>query len=942
MKRKLIILLLVCFITASFGTPSYSYADEAVSDDYEFEYTLRENGYEAYLNQYRNKPIPEGEIVLEGGDYSASEGEVVHLDSYEGKEGNIIRTSDSGYVEWSFPVEEEGLYQIEITYYPVEGKRSAIERELTIDGEIPFNEARVINFTRLFRDRTEIKQDNQGNDIRPSQVENPLWQTIFFHDNERLFDEALQFYFTKGTHTLRLKAIREPLIIHSIRLYHEPAIKTYEEYSSEVQSLAKGATEEYIHITEAENSYLKSDATIFPLLDRSSALTQPFAYDAIKLNIIGGNNWNKNGQWISWKVEVPEDGLYKIAYKFRQNASASIPVSRSLYIDGKQEFAEMKNIEFDYDTNWQMKVVGDGKDPYLFYLTKGEHELKLEVVMGRASDVIRDAQQISTDLYSLYTRIVMLTGSKPDVYRDYQLEKKLPDMLSIMEENAVLLREKIKEIKEIAGKDINEASILEQLAFQLEDMIEDPDTIPERLKNYRDNISNLSTWILTVQEKPLDLDYVVVASPDAKLPKVKMGFFEALAFHIRSFFTSFFVDYDVLGNTYEEEDTITVWAMMGRDQANTLKALIDEKFTPVYGTKVNLSLINNENIMLFSVASGSGPDVALNISRYLPMDYGMRNALIDLSKLEGFEEIKKLFVETAFIPYSFDDKVFGLPMTENFPMLFYRTDVLDRLGIKVPETWDELYKAIGLLQENNLQFAPGGLFDTLVLQSGSEYYNKELTKVMLDSKEGIAAFRQWTNLYTQYGLDVEFDFFNRFRTGEMPLGIADYTLYNQLVVAAPQIKGLWDMTVIPGTLKEDGSVDHTVAGGGSASVIFNTSDKVDTAWEFLKWWMSVEVQSDFGKEIEAVLGSAARYNTATIEAVAYLDWPRDDYDIIMDQWSYIVEIPYIPGSYFVGRHISNAFNEVVLKGEPPRETIEKYVVEINKEIEKKRKELLDQ
>ena len=157
-----------------------------------------------------------------------------------------------------------------------------------------------------------------------------------------------------------------------------------------------------------------------------------------------------------------------------------------------------------------------------------------------------------------------------------------------------------------------------------------------------------------------------MASKDTKLPKVKMGFFESIIFHIVSFFTSFIVDYDTLGNIYED-DAITVWAMMNRDQANTLKALIDEEFTPQTGISVNLSLINNENIMLFSAASGTGPDVAINVSRYIPMDYGIRNALIDLSTLDGFEDMRKQFVDSAFVPYSYGDKVFGLPTTQTFP-----------------------------------------------------------------------------------------------------------------------------------------------------------------------------------------------------------------------------------------------------------------------------------
>lgn len=945
MKKVIALILSVCFFTTSFISPSYAIEELDNTDNADktkklvFEYTLKENGYEAYIEKHVNKPRPAKEIIIEGGNYSAIQGDSTVLTSYEGMEGNLVQSSETGYVEWEFNIEEEGLYNIELTYFPIEGRRSSIERELLINGETPFNEARIITFHRLFKDKNEIKQDNQGNDIRPSQVEAPAWEKVVIRDSERLFSQPLQFYFNKGVQTLRLAGIKEPMIISSIRIFNQEQIQSYQDVSANY-NVNPDVEDSFIKIIQAEDTLLKSDATIFPIFDRSSSKTEPFAYDAIKLNTIGGNNWRNSGQWLSWMVSVPEDGYYKLAFKFRQNYAVGIPITRALYIDGEQSFIEMNQIEFYYDADWQMKTIGEGNDPFLFYLTKGDHEVKLEVVLGSVSDIVRETQQVSTDLYSLYTRIVMLTGAAPDYYRDYQLEQKLPDMLTIMEENLIVLKEKIDELKQISKKNVNEASILEQLAFQLEDMIKDPDTIPRRIKNFRDNISNLSTWLLTIRERPLELDYLLVASKDTKLPEVKMGFFEGLVFHVVSFFTSFFVDYDTLGNTYDEGETITVWAMMIRDQANTLKALIDEEFTPKTGINVNLSLINNENIMLFSAASDTGPDVALNVSRYLPMDYGIRNALVDLSTLDNFEETRELFVETAFVPYSYGDKVYGLPSTQNFPMLFVRTDIMANLGLEVPETWDELHKVIGILQENNLQFAPGGPFDSMILQSDSEYYNDDLTKVMLDSAEGIETFKLWTNLYTQYGLDVNYDFFNRFRTGEMPIGIADYTLYNQLMVAAPQIKGLWKMYLMPGTEKEDGTIDKTVAGNGSASIIFNTSDNVDNSWEFLQWWMSADIQAKYGKEIEAVLGTAARYNTATKDAVGYLDWPHEEYEIIMEQWSYLEEIPYIPGSYFVGRHIGNAFNEVVINGEHPRETIEKYVIEINKEIDKKLDELV--
>ena len=219
------------------------------------------------------------------------------------------------------------------------------------------------------------------------------------------------------------------------------------------------------------------------VFDRSSSKTEPFEYDKIKLNTIGGSNWKTSGQWLSWTISVPEDGYYKLAFKARQNYSVGVPVTRALYIDGEQYFAEMNRVEFFYDTDWQMKTVGDGKEPYLFYLTKGDHEIKLEIVMGSVSDIVRDTNQVVIDLYSLYTSLEMLTGTSKDYYRDYLLEKKIPDMLDIEENYEVL--GKIEELKLISKDNLNESSILEQLTFQIKDMIDEPDTIPRRLKNFR-------------------------------------------------------------------------------------------------------------------------------------------------------------------------------------------------------------------------------------------------------------------------------------------------------------------------------------------------------------------------------------------------------------------------------------------------------------------------
>lgn len=81
----------------------------------------------------------------------------------------------------------------------------------------------------------------------------------------------------------------------------------------------------------------------------------------------------------------------------------------------------------------------------------------------------------------------------------------------------------------------------------------------------------------------------------------------------------------------------------------------------------------------------------------------------------------------------------------------------------------------------------------LLMQNGGAVYNEALTATRLTEQAAVDAFTQWTEFYIKHSLPLTFDFFNRFRTGEMPIGIAAYTTYNQLTAAAPEIAGLWAM-----------------------------------------------------------------------------------------------------------------------------------------------------
>ena len=189
-------------------------------------------------------------------------------------------------------------------------------------------------------------------------------------------------------------------------------------------------------------------------------------------------------------------------------------------------------------------------------------------------------------------------------------------------------------------------------------------------------------------------------------------------------------------------------------------------------------------------------------------------------------------------------------------------------------------------------------------------------------------------------MPVAVDFYNRMRTGVTPIGIGGYELYMRLLVAAPELMGKWNIAPIPGTLLDDGTIDRSAVGGatGQSVIITEQSDHPEESWEFLKWWTSTEAQVNFGREIEALLGPAARWNSANLEAFDSLPWNQARIQVIKEQLAWNREQPVVPGGYYTGRHLENAFTRTVMMGINPRDSLEEAVEDINRELRVKQEE----
>jgi ABC-type glycerol-3-phosphate transport system substrate-binding protein len=911
--------------------------------------------YMDYLALYGDNSRPKREMIVNAADYTSVDGmEVQELKEYEGVAGSSIVTGEQGTINWQIDVEEAGLYNLSALYFPMEGKSSIIERSLLIDGEMPFTEAAYLQFQRVWNNESnEMKIDNQGNDLRPKQVESPRWQEVIFKDLEGYHEKPFLFYLSKGKHTLTMVSQREPMIIRYLKIYQQDEPLPYEELLKQYEAQGLKATEGQMIVIQGEDAISKSSPTLYPLSDRSSPAVYPYSASKIKMNTIGGYNWRIPGQWVEWEVNVPETGLYQMGLKTKQNFVRGIYSTRRLTIDGDVPFLEMDEVAFRYKSGYRMDVMG-GEDPYLYYLTAGKHVIRLEVSLGQYASLIRDVEKSLLNLNAMYRKILMVTGSAPDELRDYQVEKQVPGLLDVFQAESDQLRSVTKRLKLLSGQSSDQEALLKTMSLQLDEMIANSDTIPRRMKAFKVNTGGIGTWILKAKEQPLEVDAIYIASPSEKLPSGKASFFAKLWHQILIFIYSFFIDFDQVGDvaTGNSQKTITVWVGSGRDQAQTIKSMIDETFTPESGISVNLKLVQMQTLLPATLA-GQGPDIAMQIGNDIPVNYAMRNAAVDLAQFSDFNTISQRFRSSSMVPYTYNGGVYGLPETQTFNMLFYRKDILKELGMEIPQTWEDVDKLLAVLNKNHMEFGlplvmqpsypgenipPNSVYAMKLLQMGGEFYRNGGKESDLDSEKGIEAFKLWTEYYTDYKLPVEFDFANRFRTGEMPIGISDYTTYNQLSVSAPEIRGMWGFVPVPGTLQPDGTINREVPSGGNAVVIMKQAKDKDAAWEFMKWWTSTDTQTLFGREMEGLMGAAARYPTANIEALDKLPWPIDDYKNLKAQFEWVRGIPEVPGGYFTGRHLLNAFYKVVNKQVDPREAMMNYSQYIQDEIRLKRNE----
>ena len=886
------------------------------------------------------------------------------------KDNALLFSNQNGKATWNVNVPAAGWYAVAFTYQGVEGGSSDMELGLQIDGKTPYHEAERFVLPRLWVNDGETRQDSNGNQFAPEQKEEYAVQKKPLRDVNGFVSEDLNVYLTAGAHTITLSSYGEALVLHKIHLDVPQVLLPMKE---QLEAWKNAGINNYTgteqRVVEGEDSINKTDRSVIGQSDNSTPGVQPADPYIRKVNFIGGANWSMTDEAITWQVEAPETGIYKVGFHFRQNFLVNASSYRSLKVNGVHQYAEQMALGFYYANGWQFNDKLMGGETVLVKLDKGINTITLTVTLGDMDAFSAKMENVTLRLGEMYRDIIGIIGETPDANRDYDLFQRVPDLADRMNQLHAEMEAMIEERKDEDGNIDDIAALLQKMNVVLERMLKKQYQAQTYKSNYYDCYSSLSAQLQEMKNMALDLDCMVIAAPDAaEYVRSTAGFFQKLWFDVERFIASFILDYNTAAGVQGENTTpLTIWVNWSRDQTLVLNSLINGHFS-AENPDISVTVRMTNASLLQGIMSNNAPDCSLSDSRTTPVNLAMRGALVDLKKefsaanyngAVTYEDAMSWFVKGSEMPYVYNNGVYALPSTQQFYMLFYRTDIFEDYGLvdengkaKPPKTWDEFVEYASILMLNNMEVGlpyteltdigqvNGGvaslnIFPTLLMQKNLSLYNEDRTGTSFASVETMTVFQEWTDYYTKYNLPKTYNFFNRFRIGLVPMAIQGYGQYSALSAAAPEIKGLWEMAEIPGVLQADGTINNSQAGYGSACMILDQSEHPEAAWKLLTWWMRADTQRRYALDIESILGVAGRYSSANVEATTGLDWGKDASNTLRDQWNKVIEIEEIPGGYYVSRAVDQAFWNVLTMNENPKDMMKKWGEVADVEIQTK-------
>lgn len=925
------------------STASYQY-----TFDEEYVSEMISHNYTRVSALYTAKAYTGNEITYYMQDVVSSlETSNLTTDTHDYGEANQVLNMVLGdQVTLKIDVKETGLYYLNFDYLSYDTSILPIKLSLMLDGEFPFYECRGLELETTWVLPEEKTYDRYDNEIATVPNKQVQWENKYLMDSSYRHSQPLALELTKGTHEITFHIKEGSVLFGAITLeapYEVPA------YSGSDVAVGNNLIQ-----IEAEEVSYSNDSSIHAVTEYDTNLS-PYKVTDTALNTLDSDSFQYAGQKVSYEFSVEEAGYYNIALNYRQSDKTDFPVFVDVAIDGTIPNTEFKSYAFDYTTKYRTETLQDEDENNLsVWLEEGIHTISFTINNDNIRNILEELDVIMSGINDLALEITKVAGTNSDKYRDLKLSKYIPNIEETLYGYAAKLYELQDSVRQYTNttKSIATLSSMSIAAEQLISLAKEPDEIPYRVAELSSSVNSanhyLANTIDNLIKNNLALDRIYLCQEDAKLPK-KTGIIKAAWMNLKRFITSF-TDQDYSASNTDPEH-LQVWVNRSSQYVEIMQKMIDESFTKETGIEVDISIMPDQYKLVLTNTSGDAPDVATGINYTIPYELGIRGALCDLTQFEGFQEAASAYEPGIFMSSVIGDSIYAMPETMNFWVMFYRSDVLDKLDIQVPNTWEDVISILPELQMRGLNF----YYQTAGMQAlrhfhgttpminqynGNLYYETAQDGTAFGSVNSIDGFTFLTDLFTIYDLPVNVDsFYQHFRNGDIPIGIADYAAYNLLVNAAPELENSWDISLVPGVEQEDGSVTRYMCGGAESTVIFQSEEEREQkAWEFVQWWSSAEVQAEFGQTLQITYGSEYMWPTANLDAFMNLPWDTQAKETILEQASWILDPVRVPGTYLMERELSNAFNDIVGNGDTAQTRIDEAVKIINREIGRKLEE----
>ena len=803
-------------------------------------------------------------------------------------------------------------------------------------------------------DISDIRTDRYGNEIIPGQYQMPYAAT-YVEDHESFAGVPVQFSMGEGNCTVIIKPQNQGLTLYGVYAVKPEKERTYQEYLTSIAG-AEGYAGPTI-VVQGEDYRAKTDSSIRGTNVPNSSLEPYNAY--VKLINATADKSNKTiGQKLYYEIEVPQDGIYYMSCKYSQPQKSGGCSYRTIEIDGSIPYTELRDVGFAYtgiNTYKNMTIGAD--EPMGVYLTKGVHTLCMKVTAGPVEHAYNELLAIIDEMNETGLELKRVKGNNTtessgvDTNRTWDIQQYMPDLLDRIDDWDNRLRAVYEELKAVGGAEPAYVADIMLAVQNLERLAEKPREIPNKLNLLSDDSSSAaqlaSLTLSKIYEQNLSIDCIYLHGADAKLPSASARWIDKLSIAPKQFLYSFSEEMNEAVDVENSDGALTVWINKPSQYVEILRQLTAEDFTEKTGIEVSFSIMPDESKITLANSTGSNPDIALGLSYYRPAEFAMRGMAVNLLEFDDFLDwYGKEYNLEALSPMAYEDGIYGASETQDFYVLFYRKDILNMLGLEVPQTWEDVEAMMPVLHRNAMNFnlplannvgyksfeATGGF----IFQNGGDYYADDGFSANFGDPNTIRGLRSMVDLYQVYGLAQNIpNFFNAFRSGTVPIGVSNFATYLQLQVGAPELNGRWDIALVPGTKQENGDICRYWSADTTSAMIFANTQKKTQAYEFLKWWLSSETQLRYANDLQMKYGSDYIWNTANHEALGGMSYPLAHKKIILEQWNWQKEALRHPASYILEREVSNAWIAIVTEGAEFQARIDEATINSNREIMRK-------